>query len=487
MSSNSTTMIPDLRTEFERVMTRISSAEAQTATLDQMERHVLKEMLRLGQRLLQTFVDQRCAAETHVAREQGDQTWPYHSQKAVDYRSVFGPLVVRRAYFYASGQGGRTPLDAALSLPEHCYSDLLMESASLLAVDGAYHKAAQVLERLLGVNLSTAGIETEAADQAQAVLDFYAAQPPPPAPAEGVILVAQADGKGVPLVRPSDDQPHRRVRRGKGDKKTRKKEAIVTAVYTLAAQPRTPGQLAAALFAHGAAVDPHPEPRHKRLFARLDGKDAALQRLAGWVHQRDGRHIRHRVALTDGASALQHRIGQRLRGFTLVLDIIHVVEYLWKAANALYGETNPYRARWVEAQVRDLLASRTRRVIDRLRAKANGLAKSSLAARALRQAAQYFERNQPHMQYATYLRRGWPVATGVIEGACRHLVKDRMELSGMRWTVSGANAILALRAVNENGDWEAFHAFRREQRHRRLYTTPLPTTWLAHAERLEIN
>ena len=91
------------------------------------------------------------------------------------------------------------------------------------------------------------------------------------------------------------------------------------------------------------------------------------------------------------------------------------------------------------------------------------------------------------MDYATYLRRGWPIGTGVVEGTCRHLVKDRMELSGMRWTVPGAEAILALRAVNENGDWEAFHTFRRTERHHRLYGTSMNTAWLDHAERFQIN
>ncbi len=78
------------------------------------------------------------------------------------------------------------------------------------------------------------------------------------------------------------------------------------------------------------------------------------------------------------------------------------------------------------------------------------------------------------MAYATYLARGWPIATGVIEGACRHLVKDRCELSGMRWTLAGAEALLHVRCVHENGDWDAYHAFRRRQRHQCLYTVPYP-------------
>ena len=91
-------------------------------------------------------------------------------------------------------------------------------------------------------------------------------------------------------------------------------------------------------------------------------------------------------------------------------------------------------------------------------------------------AANYFERNLPYMAYDRYLAQGWPIASGVIEGACRHLVKDRFELSGMRWTKVGAENLLHLRAVAENGDWADYHRFRRQQRHQRLYHSPLPHT-----------
>ena len=88
--------------------------------------------------------------------------------------------------------------------------------------------------------------------------------------------------------------------------------------------------------------------------------------------------------------------------------------------------------------------------------------------------ATYFQRNLPYMDYNTYLKRGWPIASGVIEGACRHFVKDRCELSGMRWTQSGVENLFRLRAVAENGDWDDYHQFRKRQRHSRLYTQSYP-------------
>ena len=486
MSLTSTQMIQQLRADFEKLIGLVTGSEAHTATLDQMERSLFRQVLRLGFKLLQLFVTTRVQAESHAPRSGvGKPRLPYHSQKPIDYFSIFGKLTFVRAYFYHTGQVGLCPLDQALSLPHRCYSDLLMETAELLAVDSAYDKSLQVLTRLLGVTVPELALETQVTEYSQTVKAFYRQRPRFLRTEEGSLLVAQADGKGVPMVRRETLSP--KVRLGKGDKKTRKKEAIAIAVYTIAPYRRTPHDVVNALFKKGIARPHRPAPCHKQIFASLDGKDAAFKRLAKWVRRRSGPHIRTRVALTDGAEPLQKHMRAKLPSFTLVLDIIHVDEHVWKAGTALYGETAASRATWVEAQMLDILSSHTDRVIQRLEKAASGLPKSSSVGKVLGQVANYLRRNRPYMDYANYLRQGWPIGTGVVEGTCRHLVKDRMELSGMRWTLSGAGALLALRAVNENGDWEAFHDYRRKQRHKELYGTPMNTRWLHHVEQLEIN
>jgi len=486
MSFNSTPMIHQLRADFEKLITLVTSPEAHTATVNQMERSLFRQVLRLGLKLLQLFLLTRVQAESHAPQPGvGRTSVPYHSQKPIDYFSIFGKLTFERAYFYTSGQPGVFPLDDALNLPERCYSDLLMESAELLAVDSAYDKGLEVMARLLGLTLSELALETSVAEHSQQVKAFYRQKDKFPIQEEGRILVAQADGKGVPMVR--RETADLKARRGKGDKKTRKKEAIATAVYTIEPYPRTPQAVVDALFKKDQPSVKRPTPCHKQIFASLDGKEAAIQRLAEWAARRDHPHIRDRVALTDGSEPLQKQVLARLLGFTLVLDIIHVDEYIWKAGTAIYGETDPKRAGWVEAQMLDILSSRADQVIQQLVDKTQSVRKSSQAGKVFRQVANYLRRNQPYMDYADYLRRGWPIGTGVVEGVCRHLVKDRMELSGMRWALSGAGSLLALRAVNENGDWEEFHEYRRTQRHEQLYGTPLDESWLDLAERFEIN
>ena len=486
MSLNSTTMIHQLREEFEQLLTLVTGPEAHTATLDHMERSLFRRVLRLGFKLLQLFLLTRVAAESHAPQPGVGRTLvPYHSQKPTRYFSIFGKVVFERAYFYTPGQPGLFPLDRALSLPERCYSNLLMESIEVLAVDSAYDKGLEVVSRLLGLTVSESALETKVVEDSQRVKAFYAQQGKFPVAEEGPILVAQADGKGVPMVR--QETTDLKARRGKGDKKTRKKEAVAITVYTIEPYRRTPQDVVDALFKKDKPSTERPVPYHKQVFASLDGKATAIQRLANWAARREGLHIRHRVALTDGAEPLQQQVLAKLSGFTLVLDIIHVDEYLWKAGTAIYGETDPKRAEWVEAQLLDILSSRTALVIQRLEDKARTVRQTSQAGKVFRQVANYLRRNQPYMDYATYLQRGWPIGTGVIEGVCRHLVKDRMELSGMRWTLSGAGALLALRSVNENGDWEAFHEFRRAQQHEQLYGVPLDDGWLELAERLQAN
>jgi len=203
----------------------------------------------------------------------------------------------------------------------------------------------------------------------------------------------------------------------------------------------------------------------------MKGKDFALERLVRRVAQREGEHIQQRAALTDDAKALQDRILSKFPDFELVLDIIHVSEYLWDAANALLGETHPDRTAWVREQLLLILSGETSTVIHTLESLVQDLGTSIARRKVLNTTIGYYRRNLPYMRYDRYLDRGWPISSGVVEGACGHLVKDRMEQSGMRWTKSGAQAILDLRAVRINDDWDDYQCFRQQRQHQRLYSS----------------
>ncbi len=154
---------------------------------------------------------------------------------------------------------------------------------------------------------------------------------------------------------------------------------------------------------------------------------------------------------------------------TIVLDLIHAVERLWHAAPAFHPEGSKEAAEWVMQRLQMLLEGKVGRVIGGLRQSVTKRKLSASKRRAVESAANYMHNNRQFMRYDEYLAKGYPIATGVVEGACGHLVRDRMEKTGMRWTIEGAQAILELRAADKNGDWQEFWRFRADREHRRLY------------------
>jgi hypothetical protein len=333
-----------------------------------------------------------------------------------------------------------------------------------------------VLKRILGLSLSKQALETAVEEDAVDVEAFYEQKVAPPVETEGSILVIQADGKGVPMVRA--ESAKKSARRAKGQKKTKKKESVVTAIYTIAPYLRTPQQVADALLPdpeqskkskQDSTQPQRPVPVGKEVRATMKGKTFAIERLTRRVKLREGRHIKHRVALTDGAEPFQDKILDFFSRFTLILDIIHASEYLWHVANALLGETHPDRMAWVKKHLLLILSGQTETVIQTLENRFQNPETSTAQQKILKSTIGYYRRNLPYMRYDQYLARGWPIGTGVVEGACGHLVKDRMGQSGMRWTKSGAEAILELRAVRINDDWDAYQTFHRERQHQRLY------------------
>lgn len=479
MTSNSKEIIQDIRQEFEMLLEFVNGEAAHQATADQIERGLFKLLLAMGGKLLRLFFVMRSeACSREPIRNSDGRSLPYERDTKRSYYSIFGKLPLWRPYFYQASVGGETPLDAALALGEDCYSDLLREISDYLGVYNVYHKTGDILFRLLGLKLSTGAIESNLTEDAAQVEAYYAQKPAPAPTEEAEILVVQADGKGVPMVLEAPSEPQ--VRLGKGQKRGRKKEAVVTTVYTIAPKPRTPQQVVDSFFDRSPTAtarkksSPSPKPQHKQIWATLDGKEAALARLAQQVAAREGAHIQHRVALCDGFEPLQTRLKSQFPDFTLILDFIHADEYLWDVANSLLGETEPDRERWMAEQTLQLLSGQVQQVIASFQQMAQDQLYTANQRVQLEKTAAYFQRNLPYMDYQSYLNQGWPIASGVIEGACRHFVKDRCELSGMRWTPVGVENLLRLRAVAENGDWDQYHLFRKQQRQIRLYAQPYP-------------
>jgi len=259
MTSNPEPMVQQLQHDFQNLLAYLTGPDAGSQTA-YVELTLFRRLLALGAALLRLFFVTRAAVRPAQPVTAPDGTpLTYHAQPPTTDYSVFGKVHFARHSFTASGQKGHCPLDAALSLSARCYSDLLREWAAYGATDASYRESQTVLERLLGLYLSIQALETGVEAAGEDVTPFYEEPADPTAsPSVGTILVVQADGKGVPMVQPPTQAPGLRL--GKGQKRTKKKEAVVTGLYTITPYQRTPQEVVATLL-----QDPErPEPAARR-------------------------------------------------------------------------------------------------------------------------------------------------------------------------------------------------------------------------------
>jgi hypothetical protein len=273
------------------------------------------------------------------------------------------------------------------------------------------------------------------------------------------------------------------VRRGKGEKAGKKRMATVAAVFTQQPRVRTPEAVVAGLFDEGLkVVDPDnptprpPGPEHKRVWASLEkSKEEVLAEVAAELKRRDPHGTKQVVIVTDGERALQRRLPAAVRAalgavpVTVVLDLMHAMEKLWKAAYCFHPEGSDRAKAWVRERALRVLRGQVGQVVKGLRQSATKRRFTGAKRRTIDQATAYLYCNRDRMRYHEYLAAGVPIASGSVEGACKNLIKDRMERSGMRWTLPGAEALLKLRAVERSGDFEEYWNFHLRQEHARLH------------------
>jgi hypothetical protein len=291
------------------------------------------------------------------------------------------------------------------------------------------------------------------------------------------LLILSTDGKGI-VMRPEALRPATakkaarsrnklKTRLSPGEKRNRKRMAEVAAVYDLDAVPRTPEDV---LPAEDAAEARSPRPRsgNKRVwasvarslrevveqcFAEALSRDPWLERR--WVYLADGNKDQLRIARETASW-----YGVEL---VIVVDFIHVLEYLWKAAWCFHDKDNPDVEAWVLERARKILQGKSSDVAAGVRRAATLLGLDKKDRKAADACAGYLLGNREHLRYDVALAAGFPIATGVIEGACRHLVNDRLGITGARWGLAGAEAMLRLRALRASGDFDGYWRFHRRR------------------------
>jgi hypothetical protein len=392
------------------------------------------------------------------------------------YVSIFGEFRIQRAV-YGSREGQKiecVPLDNRLQLPESAFSYLLQDWDQSLCVEQAFGQARTTVARILGLTQSVDSLEHMNQEMAEQATTFVLQQPTPEH--EGEVLVLSADQKGI-VMRRAADAPAPKAHRTKGDKASRKRMATVGTVYSVDRYRRTPEEVVAALFHEQREPTARPQPQHKEVWASLprdevpgSGTARVFAWMVGELYLRGRGRDKPLVFLSDGQEALWAARADWLPERVVdILDLLHVTPRLWKAAHVFHKEGSPAAEAFVRARLLRVLQGKAAGVLRGLREMATKRGLTGTAKRALTEVCGYLEENLPRMRYDEYLAAGYPIASGAVEGACRHLVKDRLERAGMHWTIPGAQAMLDVRSMYVSGHWEEYQAYRIERETERLY------------------
>jgi|CXWL01.1.fsa_nt_gi hypothetical protein len=467
------------REQFEHVIARLGSAEARAANHRELEDLLEAEGRELMRMLYQDHLDVRGTGAVESVVESADGVALTHGRLMErGLMTVFGPVRVRRMGYGMRGAASLHPLDAELNLPPESYSHGVGRRIAVEAAKGSFDEAALTMKTTTGAPVPKRQVEqlvTRAAVDFDAFYREREAASRAEAQQSGPILVLSADGKGV-VMRKEDLRPatrkaaakrrHKMEKRlSKGEKQNAKRMATVAAVYTVQPFARTAADIVGDLAAVSSTSKPkRPRPEQKRVWASLEKEpDAVIGDAFAEGLRRDPAKSKRWVALVDGnktqirilrALAKQHGVA-----LTITVDVIHVLEYLWKAATGFCAEGATEREAWVNERFLAVLSGRSSQVAAGIRRSATLRNLSAKARVAADKCADYLLGYRAFLHYDEYLADGLPIATGVIEGACRHVVKDRMDLTGARWSLEGAEAVLRLRSLRASGDFADYWLF----------------------------
>lgn len=443
--------------------------EAQSTEIGEVERHLLSLVMAVGRAALEEFVALKGSGYRgkEIIDAQGNRC-PYVRDRECAYRSIFGAISIRRAYYHAAGSPGTFPLDGELNLPDRGYSYLVQEFSSRLAITMSYESAQEILSSFFPVKMPIRSLESIVGDLPGEVDQFYEKQAPPDIDPQAVVTVATVDKKGVVIRKPGIDEAGVQSVPINPDKPGKKKMATVISTYVTQRHVRTPDDIVSEM-SDAARSDSKPKPQNKLTWGSLtEGPEKTVARLKKSVGRRlpKGNEL---VCLLDGERSLWALVYAYFPAAFFVLDIFHVLEHLGKAALCFYDEGSPQAREFVTERLKMLLGGRAGRLIGGLKQMLTKQDLSGSKRHCLEQVIGYLERNRKHMRYEICLAKGYPIGSGVIEGACRNLINDRLELAGMSWTLQGAESVMRLRAVNINKNWDEFWTYRRRQERLRLY------------------
>jgi hypothetical protein len=465
------------RDHFNRLERQLCVNVQTTQPLDDVEKSLEtdgREMLRL---LLQQHIHHRGNGDVGEAIVTcGKQQGVLLNRKRLDTRSMttlMGDIQIPRVAYFADSHPAIHPVDEMLQLPRRGYSYELQRRMVMMAVLGPFDEAAALVLDTMGQRIPKRSIEEILIDASADFDAFYTQRIAPSTNLNDPIVVAAVDCKGIPMVKAElADKP---IRRGKGQKAQKKKMATVAAVFTQQPFFRTAHEVVDSLFRSPDTQQPQRrrETRchDKRVWASLTaGKDGVIAEVVKEVARRNPRQDKLVVAVTDGERALQQRIPRQLKSVTLILDLAHVLEKVWTAAHVFHAEGSLEAQMLVREKTLWILQGKVGQVVKGLRSMMSRRRIKGAGRQSLIKVSRYLYKNRTRMRYHEYLAKGLPIASGAVEGACKNLIKDRMERSGMRWTARMAEAMVKMRALYLSDDLDDYWDFHIAQEQERLYS-----------------
>lgn len=467
---------------FEALVVELAGVAAAGRTHGELEEWLLPGSRELTRLLLQDHL--RLRTVTEVRRNDVTGVGEDEPRRRVEVghvrtvTTVFGQVEVERMAYRSVGAANLYPMDAGLNLPAGEHSHGLRKLAVVEAVRGSYDQAICGIVRASGVSVGKGRMLALTEAAAIDITGFYQARRPPVAP-DADVLVMTFDGKGV-VMRPDGlraatakaaaaGRNKLATRLSRGEKTNRKRMAEIGGVYDITPVVREGADIIAT---PGSTRTRTPGPVAVGKWLTVSVEDDAASVIGDVfdeAERRDPDHRRPWIALVDGNGHQLRRIraeaARRQVPVTIVCDFIHVLEYVWRAAWCFFTEGDPHVEAWVAGHATRILAGRAGTVAAAIRRKATTNQLTTAERRNVDVTAGYLMKLRPYLRYDQALAAGWPIATGIIEGACRHIVKDRMDITGARWGLPGAETILRLRALISNGDLDDYWAFHLQQEH----------------------
>jgi hypothetical protein len=486
---------------FDDLTERLASGAVLQMTHGELERLLEKDGREVLRQLLQDHLDLRGPGEACApVVGSGGIPMPHARPRERRLKTIFGTVTVSRLGYSAHNEETLFPRDAELNLPPELYSHGVQRRAAEEVTKVSFEQTAAAIESTTGTTVPKRQLEELAARAAMDFDGFYetrSADSVRQAGKTGPILALSTDGKGI-VMRPDSlreatrkaaaKRDHKMSKRlSRGEKRNCKRMAQVATVFTIAAFVRKPEDIVTDLrpVRDTAPAVVRPRPEHKRVWASVaKPPEEVIEQMFQEALRRDPAHDKRWVALVDGNPTQLALIKKMAKHHgvepTIVLDVIHVLEYLWGAGFALHGEGDPATQRWVSERLLEILRGHSSDVAAGMRRSATLRAMKASDRAAIDDCADYLLKYRAYLHYDEYLAAGLPIATGVIEGACRHLVKDRMDITGACWGLESAEAVLKLRSLRVSADFDAYWAFHESAEHVRnhldLYQGAPPST-----------